>query len=48
MIETHLPPFNNKVGDLMGDLYEQVIDPEIAQERARALLRDLVGTGKAK
>ena len=48
LIETHLPPFNDKVGDLMGDLYEQVIDPEIAQERARELLRNLVGTGKAK
>lgn len=25
LIETHLPPFNDKSGDLMGELYQQVI-----------------------
>lgn len=48
LIETHLPPFNDKGGDLMGDLYEQVIDPEIAKERAIELLSDLVAPGKVK
>lgn len=42
LIETHLPPFNDKKGDLMGALYEQVIDPEIAKERAIEWLSDLV------
>ena len=44
LIETHLPPFNDKGGELMGDLYEQVIDPEIAKERARELFLELAGT----
>ena len=43
LIETYLPSFNDKSGDLMGELYEQVIDPDIAKERAAELLRDAVG-----
>ena len=42
LIETFLPPFNDKSGDLMGELYEQVIDPEIAKQRAQSLLREAV------
>ena len=43
LIETYLPSFNDKSGDLMGELYEQVIDPDIAKERAAELLRDAMG-----
>ena len=43
LIETYLPPFNDKSGDLMGELYEQVIDPDIAQARASSLLREALG-----
>ena len=43
LIETYLPPFNDKGGDLMRELYEQVIDPDIAKERASALLREALG-----
>lgn len=43
LIETFLPPFNDKSGDLMGELYEQVIDPEIAKQRAQSLLREAIG-----
>ena len=43
LIETYLPSFNDKSGDLMGELYEQVIDPDIAKERAAALLREAIG-----
>lgn len=44
LIETYLPPFNDKSGDLMGELYEQVIDPDIAKDRASALLREALGS----
>ena len=40
LIETYLPAFNDKRGDDMGQLYEQVIDPEIAASKANELLRD--------
>ena len=43
LIETYLPAFNDKSGDLMGALYEQVVDPEIARQRAQAILREATG-----
>ncbi len=43
LIETHLPPFNDKSGDMMGQLYDQVLDPDIAKNKANELLRDALG-----
>ena len=33
MIEAFLPPLNNKGGDLLGTMYEQVEDPDLASRR---------------
>ena len=43
LIETYLPSFNDKSGDMMGQLYEQVLDPDIAKNKANELLRDALG-----
>ena len=42
MIEAFLPPLNNKGGDLLGTMYEQVEDPELVSRR-NAEFRQMVG-----
>lgn len=43
LIETLEPPINGQRGELMGLLYGQVTDPEIASRQARSFLKDLAG-----
>ena len=42
MIEAFLPPLNNKGGDLLGTMYEQVEDPDLISRR-NAEFRKMVG-----
>ena len=46
MIESFLPPLNNKGGDLLGTMYEQVEDPDLVSRR-EAEFRRMVGRALA-
>ena len=46
MIEAFLPPLNNKGGDLLGTMYEQVEDPDLISRRD-AEFRQMVGRALA-
>ena len=46
MIEAFLPPLNNKGGDLLGTMYEQVEDPDLISRR-NAEFRQMVGNALA-
>ena len=43
LIEALEPPINGRRGDRMGEIYEQVVDPQVAKDRAISLLRAAVG-----